>query len=46
MLMKHLRDDHGMKDLYGSSRKIRLRNMGYFHGYKCYPYILRPDAKL
>lgn len=46
MLMKHLRDDHGMKDLYGSSRKIRLRNMGHFHGYKGYRYIRRPDAKL
>ena len=34
-LMKHLRDNHGIA-VSGSSQKRKLRNIGYFHGYKGY----------
>lgn len=45
-LMKHLREQHGMTDLYGSDRKVRLRNMGYFHGYKGYRFIRKPGNEM
>lgn len=41
-LMKHMRTNHGMEDLRGSDRKILLRNMGYFHGYKGFRFVRKP----
>lgn len=38
-LMKHMRDDHGLSDISGSVKKLQLRNMGYFHGYKGYRFV-------
>ena len=40
-LMKHLREDKGMS-IYGSSQKRKLKNIGYYHGYKGYRYIRKP----
>ena len=37
-LMKYLRDEKGVA-ISGSSQKRKLRNMGYYHGYKGYRYI-------
>lgn len=45
-LMKHMRDDHGFEDLRGSDRKLRLRNMGYFHGYKGFRFVRKPSERL
>ena len=45
-LMKHMRANHGMEDLRGSSRKILLRNMGYFHGYKGFRFARKPQNAL
>lgn len=44
-LMKYLRDQKGM-DIKGSSQKLRLRNMGYYHGYKGYRYIGTPSKNI
>ncbi len=45
-LMKHLREDHGFSDLRGSADKLRLRNMGYFHGYKGLRFARKPNNPL
>lgn len=45
-LMKHMRQAHGMADLRGSDKKILLRNMGYFHGYKGFRFARKPQDKL
>ena len=45
-LMKHMRTNHGMEDLRGSDRKILLRNMGYFHGYKGFRFVRKPKNAL
>lgn len=44
-LMKHLRDRKGM-DIKGPVQKRRLRNMGYYHGYKGYRYIGTPSKSI
>lgn len=41
-LMKYLRTQKGMK-IQGSSQKLKLTNMGYYHGYKGYRYINNPN---
>lgn len=38
LLMKHLRDVHNI-NITGSIQKQKLRNIGYFHGYKGYRFI-------
>lgn len=37
-LMKYLREEHNMR-IGGSNDKKRLKNIGYYHGYKWYRYI-------
>lgn len=37
-LMKHMRAKHGI-EVNGSSHKRKLRNLGYYHGYKGYRFI-------
>lgn len=37
-LMKHLRNHHSIS-IFGSSHKRKLKNYGYYHGYKGYRYI-------
>ncbi len=37
-LMMHMRDKHGIK-VSGSKHKRKLRNLGYYHGYKGYRFI-------
>lgn len=44
-LMKYLRDKKGM-DIKGPAQKLRLRNMGYYHGYKGYRYIGAPNRQI
>lgn len=44
-LMKHLRDDKGMK-IKGSSQKRKLKNIGYYHGYKGYRYVRKPSNQI
>ena len=44
-LMAHMRDEKNI-EIKGSSQKRKLRNMGYFHGYKGYRYCNSPDNKL
>ena len=41
-LMKYLRDEKGMA-ISNSNDKRKLRNIGYYHGYKGYRYINRPS---
>jgi hypothetical protein len=43
-LMRHLRDN-GIS-ISGSTQKRRLRNTGYFHGYKGYRFIRSPHNKI
>ena len=43
--MAHMRDEKNI-EIKGSSQKRKLRNMGYFHGYKGYRYCNSPDNKL
>lgn len=43
-LMKHLRDTHHI-DIHGSAQKQKLRNIGYYHGYKGYRYYKSPQNK-
>lgn len=45
-LMKHLREQHGFDDLWGSGRKRRLRNMGYFHGYKGFRFVRKSEDRI
>lgn len=44
-LMKYMRDEKHIK-INGSSEKLQLRNMGYYHGYKGYRYITSPSNKI
>lgn len=44
-LMKHLRDTHQVA-ISGSSQKQKLRNIGYYHGYKGYRYYKSPQNRL
>lgn len=44
-LMKYLRDEKGM-NIQGSTQKRKLRNIGYYHGYKGYRYIRRPANQI
>ena len=44
-LMKYLRDKHNI-NIQGSSHKRKLRNIGYYHGYKGYRFILTPGQKI
>ena len=39
-LMKHLRDDKGIR-CRDSAQKLRLMNMGYYHGYKGYRFRVK-----
>ncbi|MBS3197970.1 Abi family protein [Turicibacter bilis] len=41
-LMRHLRDTHNI-DIKGSIQKQKLRNIGYYHGYKGYRYFKTPN---
>ena len=44
-LMKYLRDEKGIL-IEGSSQKKKLKNIGYYHGYKGYRYIRKPGNKI
>ena len=44
-LMKYLRDHHSMK-INGSTDKLKLKSVGYYHGYKGYRYIKNPNNKI
>lgn len=44
-LMKYLRDNHGIV-ISGSSHKQKLRNIGYYHGFKGYRFINAPSRKI
>ncbi|WAA12265.1 Abi family protein [Fervidibacillus halotolerans] len=44
-LMKYLRDKHGIH-ISGSTHKRKLRNIGYYHGYKGYRFIKKPSKKI
>ena len=41
-LMKYLRDEKGM-NIKGSTQKRKLKNIGYYHGYKGFRYIRKPS---
>lgn len=44
-LMKHLREKHNMQ-IEGSNDKTKLKNIGYYHGFKGYRYIKNPNNKI
>ena len=44
-LMKYLRDEKGMS-ISGSAQKRKLKNIGYYHGYKGYRYINKPGNQV
>jgi abortive infection bacteriophage resistance protein len=44
-LMKYLREKHGI-NIKGSSQKIKLRNIGYYHGFKGYRFIKTPTNRI
>ena len=44
-LMKHLRAKHAIT-IGGSSQKQKLRNIGYFHGFKGYRYHRTPNSRI
>lgn len=44
-LMRHLRDHHSIA-INGSIQKQKLRNIGYYHGYKGYRYFKVPTNQL
>ena len=44
-LMKYLREKHNMH-IEGSDDKRRLKNIGYYHGYKGYRYIKKPNNRI
>lgn len=44
-LMKYLRDEKGI-NIKGSSQKRKLKNIGYYHGYKGYRYIRKPANQI
>ena len=44
-LMRYMRDEKNI-DISGSTQKRKLRNIGYYHGYKGYRYVNNPNNKL
>jgi len=44
-LMAYMRNTHNIK-IKGSSQKVKLRNLGYYHGYKGYRFIGNPSNKI
>ena len=44
-LMKYLREYHNM-NIGGSAQKRKLRNLGYYHGYKGYRFIKNPSNRI
>lgn len=44
-LMRYLRDAHNI-EISGSSHKRKLRNIGYYHGYKGYRFITKSNNKI
>ena len=44
-LMKYLREEKGMQ-ISGSTQKKKLMNIGYYHGYKGYRYIRKPNNQI
>ena len=44
-LMKYLRSHHGIA-IKGSVLKRKLRNIGYYHGYKGYRFIRKPANRI
>ena len=44
-LMKYLRDHHNIK-INGSTDKLKLKCIGYYHGYKGYRYIRNPNNRI
>ncbi|MZP29649.1 Abi family protein [Heliobacterium undosum] len=44
-LMKYLRDKHHIS-ISGSTHKRKLRNIGYYHGYKGYRFIKNPNKQI
>ncbi|AET70966.1 Abi-like protein [Desulfosporosinus orientis DSM 765] len=44
-LMKYLRDHHNIT-ISGSIHKRKLRNIGYYHGFKGYRFINRPNNRI
>lgn len=44
-LMKYLRDKHRI-NIEGSSDKLKLKSIGYYHGYKGYRYIKKPQNRI
>lgn len=44
-LMKYLRDEKGMS-IKGSTQKRKLKNIGYYHGYKGFRYIRKPSNQI
>lgn len=43
--MKHLRDRHNI-DINGATQKRKLRNIGYYHGFKGFRYIRTSENKI
>lgn len=43
--MKYMRDKHNI-DIRGSSHKRKLRNIGYYHGFKGYRFIKSPNNRI
>lgn len=44
-LMKYLREKHNIQ-IEGSYHKRQLKNIGYYHGYKGYRYIKKPNNRI
>ncbi|MEI3391861.1 MAG: Abi family protein [Clostridia bacterium] len=44
-LMKYLREKHHIQ-IKGSNHKKQLKNVGYYHGYKGYRYIKKPNNRI
>lgn len=44
-LMKYLRNNHNIK-INGSTDKQKLKSVGYYHGYKGYRYIKKPNNRI
>lgn len=44
-LMKYLREKHKIQ-IEGSHHKRQLKNVGYYHGYKGYRYIKKPNNRI
>ena len=44
-LMKYLREKHNIQ-IQGSYHKKQLKNIGYYHGYKGYRYIKKPQNRI